>query len=881
MNLYVFDGTALIYRAFHALPPDLSTSDGRPTNAILGVTRMISKFMKERLKAKDTLIFVMDTKAQNFRQTLFEDYKANRIPAPEEMIVQIPYVEKLIEALKIPLLKGIGYEADDVIATIIKKYVQKFDMAYIVTGDKDLLQLVGGNVRVLRFGSIGVSDLVEYDEKSVVARYGLTPSQMGDYLSLVGDESDNIPGVKGIGEKSATELLQKYGTVQNIYAHLDELPSRQANLLKNGIDSMKMSKELVTLFEEVPISVDLKSYEGYDREKLVKLFDELEFISLKSEFGLYDKTDSREKNYSNVKSIDELERIARDLQKTHIFSFDTETTSLDPFSAKLVGISLSNEERSFYIPVGHKVGSNLPIDRVIAILKPIFEDKNNRIVGQNLKYDLEVMKNYGVDINAGFDTMIAAYLVDPNGRKFSLEELALKYLNYKGISYEAITGGKNFEEVSIEEATRYSSEDSDLAYRLYPILNKHLYEKDLINLFNKIEMPLVGVLARMETNGVYVDEKILSKLSEEYELKLHDIEKQIYDTSGGMPFNINSPKQLSEVLFQRLGLKPGKKTSTKAFSTSADVLEDMVDEHPIIPLILEYRKYFKLKSTYIDALPKMINSKTGRVHTSFNQTGTSTGRLSSSEPNLQNIPARNEEGLEIRKAIKAQKDGWKIISFDYSQIELRVLAHVSEDEALIDAFKEGMDVHSITASKIYGVSPEDVTQDMRRIGKMVNFAVTYGVSAYGLSKRVGISVESANEVITNYFKNYPKVRQYLENTLDFARKNGYVETIAGRKRDIPEMKSVNHNTVEEGKRMAINAPIQGSAADIIKKAMIEIDEKLSNMKTMMILQVHDELVFEVPPDEAGKAKGMIKESMEGIEKLKVPLEVEIEEGESW
>ncbi|MGC8704339.1 MAG: DNA polymerase I [Athalassotoga sp.] len=876
MNLYIFDGTALVYRAYYALPP-LSTSDGKPTGAVLGVAKMLLKFIRERVREEDSIVFVMDSKEQNFRKTLFESYKANRAPAPDEMIAQITYIEKLVEALGMPILKGTGYEADDVIATLVKKYFSKFDNVYIVTGDKDLLQLVGGNVKVLRFASLGISDLVEYDEKMVIEKYGLKPSQIGDYLALVGDASDNIPGVKGIGEKSATELLKKYGNIQTLYDHLEEIPKRYSKLLVDGKEMMKLSKELVNLSYDVPLNLEISPYKGPDKSKLLSILNELELNSLKSEFDLYDHTSNVK--YTTVNSKERLEELISNLIKKRFVAFDTETTSLDPFEAKLVGFSLCDGDQSYYVPVKHKYGKN--VENGLEILKSFLENKDVKIIGQNLKYDLEIMMNHSSKFKPYFDTMIAAYLLDPNERKFSLEELGMKYLNYSGISYEDITKGKNFEEVSIEDATKYSAEDADMTYKLYNVLNKKLIEEDLMDVFYKIEMPLVEVLARMEMNGVYIDKEFLKNLSESYNLKLREIESQIYDLAGGMPFNINSPKQLSEVLFSRLKLKPRKKTSTRAFSTDAGVLEEMRDEHPIIPLLLEYRKYFKLKSTYIDALPKLVNPKTGRLHTSFNQTGTSTGRLSSSDPNLQNIPSRNEEGLEIRKAIRAQNKGWKIVSFDYSQIELRVLAHMSGDPALIEAFKSDYDIHAITAAKIYGVNQEEVTSEMRRIGKMVNFAVTYGVSAYGLSKRLGIPVEDSDKIIKNYFASYPMVKKYLDDIVNFAIKNGYVETIFGRRRDIPELKSSNRNVFEEGKRMAINAPIQGSAADIIKLAMIDIDQKISSMKSMMILQVHDELVFEVPEEELDELTKIVKDSMEKIVKMKVPLKVEIESGESW
>ncbi len=876
MNLYIFDGTALVYRAYYALPP-LSTSDGRPTGAVLGVAKMLLKFIKERVKEGDSVVFVMDSKTQNFRKTLFESYKANRAPAPDDMIAQISYIEKLVNGLGMPILKGTGYEADDVIATLVKKYSSKFDGVYIVTGDKDLLQLVGGNVKVLRFATLGISDLVEYDEKMVIERYGLKPSQIGDYLALVGDASDNIPGVKGIGEKSATELLKKYGDLQNLYNHLEEIPQRYSKLLADGKEMMRLSKELVNLSFNVPLSFEISSYTGPDRSKLLSIFNELELNSLKSEFDLYDHTSNV--NYITVDSKEKLEELISSLIQKRFVAFDTETTSLDPFEARLVGFSLCDGNQSYYVPIRHKNGRN--VKNGLEVLKSLLENENVKIIGQNLKYDLEIMMNHSAKFKPYFDTMIAAYLLEPNERKFSLEELGMKYLNYSGISYEDITKGKNFEEISIEDATKYSAEDADMTYKLYNVLNKKLIEEDLMDVFYKIEMPLVEVLAKMEMNGVYIDKDFLKNLSESYNHKLREIESQIYDLAGGMPFNINSPKQLSEVLFSRLKLKPRKKTSTRAFSTNAEVLDEMRDEHPIIPLLLEYRKYFKLKSTYIDALPKLVNPKTGRLHTSFNQAGTSTGRLSSSDPNLQNIPSRNEEGLEIRKAIRAQNKGWKIISFDYSQIELRVLAHMSGDPALVEAFKSDYDIHAITAAKIYGVNQEEVTSEMRRIGKMVNFAVTYGVSAYGLSKRLGISVEDSDKIIKNYFASYPMVKKYLDDIVNFAIKNGYVETIFGRKRDIPELKSSNRNVFEEGKRMAINAPIQGSAADIIKLAMIEIDQKISSMKSMMILQVHDELVFEVPEEEIEEITKIVKDSMEKIVKMKVPLKVEIELGESW
>ncbi len=881
MNLYIFDGTALVYRAFYALP-SMTTSDGKPTNAVFGLTKMLVKFVHEHLKPDDYVVFVLDTKEKTFRHTLFEDYKANRAGAPDDMIIQLPYVEKLVKALGISVVKQTGFEADDVIATLAKKYSKDFEWVYVITGDKDLLQLVGKNIRVLRFASMGVTDLVEYDENKVVKRYGVMPSQMGDFLSLVGDSSDNIPGVKGIGEKSAVNLLKEYGTLDAVYEHLDEIQTRYKKLLSAGKDNAFLSKKLVELSDNIHISISFKPYKGPNKAELAKLFDELEFSNLKKEFGLYEDAKTRSSRYFRIKSLEELDKELDKVGKSGRMAFDTETTSLSPVDAKLVGISFSSGECSYYVPVGHSQSLNLPLKEVILRFKKLLEDEHMKIIGQNIKYDIAVMKKYGVNVKPYFDTMIAAYLLNPNGRRFSLDQLAMKYLGYKTVSYGEVTGKSgDFSSVPVDIAARYSAEDSDVTYRLYETLNKKMYESDLTDVFYKVEMPLVEVLATMELNGVYIDTSYLKEISNRYSKILSNIEKNIYELAGGMPFNINSPKQVSDVLFKRLNLKPRHRTKTRAFSTNASVLEEMKDEHPIIPLLLEYRKYFKLKSTYLDAMPKMVNPKTSRVHSSFNQTGTSTGRLSSSDPNLQNIPARNEEGREIRKAIRAQKEGWVIMSSDYSQIELRVLAHVSEDPALIKAFEEGVDIHTATAARVYGVSEDSVTDQMRRVGKMVNFAVTYGVSAYGLAKRLGIERADAERVITNYFQSYPKVREYLENTVTFAKEKGYVKTILGRRRDVLSIRSNNHNISEEGKRMAINAPIQGSAADIIKLAMIKVHELLKKYRAMMILQVHDELVFELPIEEIEEVKKLVKNSMEGIIKLKVPLVVDVEVGSTW
>lgn len=888
-KLFLIDGSALVYRAFFAIDNSLATSHNVPTNASYGVARMLTKFIKEHLNMDDYIAFVLDKKTVTYRHELLEKYKANRPKTPDRMVQQIPYIKRIVEALGIKVLEIENYEADDLIATLATKAKKIFDEIYILTSDKDMMQCIDGKTFILRVGYKGLTELELVDEKYVIGKYGIKPKQIPDFLALVGDPSDNIPGVKGIGPKTSSNLLKRYRTLEEIYENLDELPEKLSKTLEVGRNNAFLSKKLATLVSDIDIEIDWNDliYKSYNRKELLKVFKELEFASLIREYQLYDEIDENI-NYKVVRNEEEFENLLEILRESEVISLDLETTSLSPLDAKIVGIALSTKPKSgYYIPVGHKVETKqLKVEKVLPRLLESL--KGSKVIGQNLKFDYSVLYSNGYEIpNIGFDTMIAAYLLNPDQKKFGLDELSIKYLKYKPISYnELFTSGtlfeKRIEDLSIEKVSQYSIEDADIALRLYKILNEKIYSLNLEKVLNEIELPLIPVLAKMELNGVYFDEDYLRNLSSSYEKKINALLEKIY-VLAGEEFNLNSPKQVSYILFEKLGIKPKKKTKTGSYSTSADSLEEMINEHEIVSLILEYRKYFKLKSTYVDALPKMINPKTQRIHTSFNQTGTATGRLSSSEPNLQNIPNRDEEGKEIRKALIPQQKGWKILSADYSQIELRILAHLSEDENLLRAFKEDLDVHSITASKIFGVPVEDVDNSMRQVGKTVNFSIIYGITPFGLSKRLKIPLKDCDKIITSYFQNYPGVRKYIESTLEKAKKEGIVYTIFGRRREVPQLRSRNKNIQQEGVRIATNTPIQGTAADIIKIAMINIDKIIREKKltSKMILQVHDELVFEVPEKELDIMKEVVKREMENVIELKAPLKVDIKIGDHW
>ncbi|AEH50373.1 DNA polymerase I [Pseudothermotoga thermarum] len=890
-KLFLFDGTGLTYRAYYALDQSLSTSTGIPTNATYGVMRMMIKFLKENVKIGDCVAFVMDKKTKTYRHEILATYKAQRKPAPDAMIQQIPYIQRAVEALGVKVLAYEGCEADDVIATLAKKGRDIFDEVIIVSGDKDVLQLVDDKIKVFR-PTKGISELELFDAKKVKERFGVEPSQIVDLLALIGDSVDNVPGVKGIGEKTAVELVTKYGSIENIKQKIDP-NSKVGKLILSNWEDAEKSKKLVTLMTDLDLKVNWEEliYQGFKKEELAEFLKEMEFASIMKELGIYKTQEEEEGSYQSVTSEEKFLELVEKIKKSQYFVIDLETDSLSPLDAKIVGFSVSLPSKvSYYVPIAHKQGPNIRKELAFEKLKEILEDKSAKVVGQNLKYDYSVLRMHGINpVTPHFDVMIAAYLLNPDEKRFSLDELALKFLNYKMISFEEIVksssplfGPTTFADVSVEDATRYSAEDADVTRKLYELFIVKLHEQDLTDVMEKIEVPLIPVLVEMELNGVYIDVDYLRSLSSKYATKMNQLADEIFRLAGEV-FNINSPKQIGYILFEKLKIKPKKRTPTGEFSTRADVLEDLIDEHPIVPLILEYRKYQKLKSTYLDVLPQLVHPKTKRVHTSFHQTGTATGRLSSSDPNLQNLPTRHEEGKEIRKAIVPQEKGWWILSADYSQIELRVLAHLSSDERLVQAFLNDEDIHALTASKIFKVDLKEVTPQMRSIGKLVNFSVIYGVSPYGLAQRTGLSYEEAQRFIKEYFELYPQVRSYIEKTINFAREKGYVRTLFGRKREVPQLRSKDNYVRQEGERIAINTPVQGTAADIMKLAMIDVYKKIkeNNLKAKMILQVHDELVFEVPEDELEKVKEIVKTSMENVVKLLVPLKVEIEVGQSW
>ncbi|MCD6253528.1 MAG: DNA polymerase I [Thermotogae bacterium] len=885
-KLFLFDGTGLAYRAYFALDPSLSTSKGLPTNAIYGVARMMIRFFKDWFREEDEIYAVVafDKKTVTYRHQLLEEYKAQRPETPDSLLTQIPYIKKLVKAMGFPIVEVDRFEADDAIATLAMKGRNFFDEIYIVSTDKDFLQLVDDKTKILRTVK-GVTGIAIYDRDKVSQEYGIVPEQMIDYLALAGDTADNVPGVKGIGPKTAQKLLKAYGSVEDIYKNIRALNPRLRRILIDGKQAAKLSKKLVQLSVDVPVSTRWEEYRysGFKEKELLEVLKELEFSSIMNELGIHDNSASF--SVEIVNTVDKLETLVKELNKSNLVSFDIETSSLDPHEAEIVGISLAvRGSHGYYVPVWQMKQKGIPVDEILKVLKPLLEPDLPVLVGQNLKFDYSVLMLNDVKPNVPkFDTMIAAHLLNPNEKRFNLDELATKYLGYKMISYKEVTAtvlGGDFRNVPLEKAARYSVEDAVIALRLFEVLSKRLYEEELLEVFERVEMPVVNVLAKMELTGVYVDVEYLKELSRKYEEKMEKIAEKVFEETGER-FNLNSPSQVAHVLFEKLGLKPLKKTKGGKYSTSAEVLEELAASSDVARHILEFRKYQKLKSTYVEALPNMVNPKTNRIHTSFHQTGTATGRLSSSEPNMQNLPKRDKESKEIRKAVVPQEKGWKILNADYSQIELRVLAHLSDDENLIRAFTEGRDIHKLTASKIFGVDESEVDDWMRSVGKMVNFAIVYGVTPYGLAARTNLSKEEAGRIITNYFNSFPRVREYIRRCVQEAKRKGYVRTLFGRKRDIPQFKSKNKNVIQEGERIAINTPVQGTAAEIMKIAMVEIDKKLQNKRTKMILQVHDELVFEVPEDELKEVEEVVKETMEHCVELKVPLKVDIEIGDHW
>jgi len=881
-RIYLIDGSSYIYRAYFAIR-QLSNSKGVATNAVFGFTNMLLKVMRE--ENPDHLAVIFDAKGPSFRKEIYPEYKANRSAMPEDLRPQIPLIKEVVRAFNMPALELAGYEADDIIATLARRFAERGMAVTVVTGDKDLMQIVGEQVRLLDTMKDRVTGLSE-----VAARFGGTPDKVVEVQALAGDSSDNVPGVPGIGEKTARELITKFGTLENLLDNIDQVSGkkRQENLRQYG-EQARLSKQLVCLVDDLPLEVDYDNFaiSEPNREVLTDLFKELEFHKLLQEFSSDERADGQ--NYRAVLTEAQLDELVEALKKAGRFAFDTETTSLEAVRADLVGISFATQPRDgWYIPLGHRyLGAPDQLDRSLVLekLRPLLADPQLAKIAQNAKYDMLVLRRAGVEVaGLGCDTMLASYLANPGAKSHGLDSLASELLGYRTISYAEMTGrGKNrigFEEVAVEKAVVYATEDADFTLRLADKLEPLLVEKDQEHLFREVELPLVTVLTDMEWHGVRIDANFLRDLSADMKTRLAALEEEIHDLAG-RSFNVASPKQLGEVLFEHLKLPRGKKTKT-GWSTDVEVLTSLAEEHDIAARVLDFRSLSKLKSTYCDALPKLIHPDTERIHTSFNQAVTATGRLSSSDPNLQNIPIRTEEGRRIREAF-VPAEGNVLLAADYSQVELRILAHMADEPALKESFARGEDIHARTASEIFGVFLDMVTPEMRRQAKTINFGVLYGMSAFGLAKSLGIGRKEAQTYIDNYFARYPKVLEFMEAKKAEARDNLYVTTLMGRRCAVPEIVSKNKAVRGYAERNAINYPIQGSAADIIKLAMVRIHEQLKAQKlsTRMVLQVHDELVFDVPITEKEKVEELVRREMEQAFILDVPLLVDMGVGANW
>ncbi|MBI5098458.1 MAG: DNA polymerase I [Nitrospirae bacterium] len=879
-TLYLIDGNSYLYRAFYAIR-NLSSSDGFPTNAIFGFTNMIMKILRE--KNPDYFAIVFDSPETTKRHEAYEAYKAHRPGMPDDLKIQIPFIKEIVNAFKIMSIEKPGYEADDILGAIAKEAETEGLDVYIVTGDKDMCQVVSPRIRLYDTMKEKITE-----EKDVIERFGVEPSRFPEIIALMGDASDNIPGARGIGEKTAVKLLQEFGSLDRLLKDCSQIKNAKAQkAVSEDIENIKLSRELATIHPEVPLDVPVKELKQGEPDwaLLLEFFRKFNFSSLMKLIPEQDSSASVKTEYVTVLDKEGLEQALLSISAE--VAIDTETTSKSPVTAELVGISFSaNPEKAYYIPLTHSylgVPEQLSKEYVLENLKPVLENSGIKKTGHNIKYDLIVLKNEGMGLQGiDFDTIIASYLLNPNKTNHNLEDVCMEYLGIKKLSYNDVSdkGKLNFREVTVESAAKYSGEDAASTLKLKKHLEPEIEKEGLSKLFHEIEMPLIEVLADMEMAGVKIDISLMDLLSKRLTNELASIEKRIYFIAGE-EFNINSPKQLQEILFEKLGLRTIKKTKT-GFSTDIDVLEQLALEHELPREIIEYRGLSKLKNTYVDALPRIVNPGTGRLHTSFNQTITATGRLSSSEPNLQNIPVRGEWGTKIREAFIAE-EGCLLLSSDYSQIELRVLAHLSRDPGLIEVFQRDGDIHTRTALELFGVSANEVTAEMRRRAKTVNFGIVYGISPYGLSKELGIPPDESRDYIDTYFAKHAGVKGFMDRTIEQATGTGFVVTLFGRKRQIPELKSSNKNTSQLGERLAINSPVQGSAADIIKISMLNIWRRLKkeNLKTRMLLQVHDELLFEVPEEEKAVIMPLVKEEMENAVKIEVPLKVEICIGKNW
>ncbi len=904
-RLLLIDGHALAYRAYHATPP-MSAPDGEPTNATFGFANMLLKAIDDH--EPDYVVATFDA-GRTFRHEEYAEYKATRAKMPDDLRVQVERICELTELMGVPVHQMEGYEADDLLGTLSKKATAQGLETIIVTGDSDTFQLVDESVRVL-MPRRSLSDVHLYDQEAVRERYGLEPSQLIDLKALMGDSSDNIPGVRGVGEKTATTLLQEYGDLDTIYAHLEEVSqTRFRKALEAGRDEAELSRSLVTIECDLEVDLDLDAavWGEFNRERLMELLRELGFHSLVSrlpskgvdetgQLSLFGDASTAPSDpvlgeYRIVDTAEALEALAKELSQAGHFALDTETTSTDPMDARLVGLSVSAEAgQGAYVPIGHLLGrgqTQLELSTVQRIMGPVLADASLAKVCHNAKFDLTVLDHHGLPVSGlTDDTMLAAWLLAPSGRGIGLREQAWQRLGVEMLEITELIGKgrqqKTMDQISIERVANYASADADMTFRLRDLLLPELERHNQLRLYRELEMPLVPVLKAMEMHGIRVDTDYLREMSSAIAKWIAEVQERIY-AEAGRSFNLNSPKQLGEVLFDELGLPVIRRTKT-GYSTDAQVLEQLREQHPMVEMLLEYRTIDKLRSTYIDTLSLLVNAETGRVHTSFNQTGTSTGRLSSSDPNLQNIPVRTELGRQVRGAFIAPP-GYLLLGCDYSQVELRLLAHVARDPEMMAAFRRDEDVHATTAATVFGVSLEKVTYEQRSLAKAINFGLMYGMSQYGLASRTSLSIEEASQFIDTYFQRFAAVKRYLEETIRFAQENGYVETIMGRRRLFPELQnpSTSQAVRRAAERAAINMPIQGSAADILKLAMIRLYDALhdSGLDAHMILQVHDELVLEVAEADLEPTTDLVVEIMSSAYELDVPLKVDVAVGENW
>lgn len=931
-KIFLIDAYALIYRAFFALNKNpRTTSKGFNTSAIIGFLNTLYELLKNERPSHIGVAF--DLGAPTIRTQDFSDYKANREAMPDDLRASIPYIIKIIKGFNIPIYAIEGYEADDIIGTLAKKAAKAGHLVYMMTPDKDFGQLVSDNIFIYKPAKFGEAPKI-LGPKEVCEKYGINePTQLIDILGLWGDAIDNIPGIPGVGEKTATKFVQQYGSVENLIAHASELKGKMRENVTAFSDQGLMSKMLATINTNVPVEFDINelAVKEPDMQELTQIFDELEFrtfakrmlddqraaravkvetmtqkattpntktqeLNLFSDleqegfdttllFPTKDSIKTVQHDYQLVTSSEEVDSLIERLKAADVFAFDTETTGLDVYSSELVGMSFSvKEHEAFFVSFPNDFEAT---KRLLGRFSFLFSDKDKTLVGQNIKFDMSMLSRYGIVLkNKLFDTMIAHYLIDPEQRH-NMDYLADVYLDYETVRIEELIGkGRSqisMRMVPLEQLKEYAAEDADVTLRLYRVLKPLLVDNQLDRLFDEIEMPLVEVLSTMEGNGVKVDSVSLRQISEQQAVEIKDLEGRIYEAAGKV-FNIGSPKQLGDVLFEDLKIKaPSKKTKTGQYPTGEEVLQKIVSAHPVVQQILDWRGLSKLKSTYVDALPALINATDGLVHTSYNQAVTATGRLSSTNPNLQNIPVRTDKGKEIRKAFVPRDSNHILLAADYSQIELRIITHLSGDAAMTEAFRQGLDIHAATASRVYGVALSDVTKEMRRNAKAVNFGIIYGMSAFGLAERLGISRTEAADIIKSYFREYAGIQHYIDSNIEFAKQNGYVETMFGRRRYLRDINSSNSVVRQFAERNAVNAPIQGSSADMIKIAMANIHKelKINNLKSKMILQVHDELVFDTCLDELDVVKEIVKDKMENALKLNVPVVAELNVGENW